>query len=103
MATVTTTESPPSTLRLLIQSDQEDRTFGSVGFTGQLLCALAVVVEHAHSYPPIARRDCRNVGLWRYDSGGQMVGKVVAACSSGKAANLHCPISAGLQRRREFP
>src|SRR5260370_41761679 len=36
-----------------IQSYQKDRTLGCVGFTHQLLCALAVVVENAHSHPPV--------------------------------------------------
>src|SRR5260370_19229646 len=39
-----------------IQSYQKNRTLGCVGFTHQLLCALAVVVENAHSYPPLAGR-----------------------------------------------
>ena len=49
-----------------------------MGFTHQLLCALAVVVEDAHSYPPVAGGAVEMEDSGSTISAGQVVGQVAA-------------------------
>jgi hypothetical protein len=73
-----------------------------VSLRRQLFRPLAIVIQHAHPYPPIACRTGKPLHLSCAIAPLQMVSQFIGSLFMRKSAYLHRPFSTCFQRRRSF-
>src|ERR1700722_3019255 len=85
---------------LLVESDQKDRTFGSLGVAGNLFGAFTIVILDADSHPPVADWTAETLHLGALVAMRYMISQLIGGVLFLKSADLHRPSSARFQRRR---